>query len=533
MHVPRLTTTFLDRAVEYYDDCVGVIADDGTEYTYREFADRVNRLSHALADMGVEKGDRVATLSPNTHWDLEALFATQQLGAVFTPFNYRLVPDDYEYLLTDSGADVLLADYAFAENAEPVLDSVSTDHFVCYEADRADDARWRDYEELLADYPTHRPARPEMDEDDIAAINYTSGTTGDPKGVVRTHRTDVWNAVTHCHNMDIRDDDVYLWTLPMFHVHGWGNMYTITAMGGVHVCLREFTPERAFEKIRDHDVSYLCGAPTVLNMMREHYDENPDIETTGDNDVRLAMAGAAPPKATIEAVQEDLGWELNHFYGHTESGPCTTSTSPRRIAEQGEMQIKPTQGIPSLGLEMDVVDENGESVPWDGETIGEIVLRGDHIMDHYWNKPEETERAFNARREGWFHSGDLATRDSNGMISIKDRKKDIIVSGGENISSIEIEDAIYDHEAVVRAAVIPVPSQKWGETPKAFVVLKEDADLTEADLVEFVKERIASYKAPTQVEFVDQLPTTATGKVQKYELRQQEWKHEDRLVGEG
>jgi fatty-acyl-CoA synthase len=532
MNVPNVTPSFLDRADEYYSDVVGVVADDGTEYTYGELTERVNRLSNALAELGVEQGDRVAAISPNTHWYIETVFATQQLGAIVAPLNYRLVPDDYEYLLSDSGATVAIADYEYADLIADVREDVPTDAFVCYEADRAD-GEWLDYETLLAEHSPEQPERPDIAETDPAAINYTSGTTGDPKGVVRSHRTDFLNAVNHAYNAEFKDDGVYLWTLPMFHVHGWGALYMVTGTGGAHVCLRSFSAEKAFERIREYDVSYLSGAPTVLNRLLEHNRETEDLVSSGENPVTISTAGAPPPAATIEAVEDDFGWELFHFFGHTESGPYTTSHSPRRIAEKGRMQIKPKQGIPAMGNYMRVVDEHGEDVPRDDETMGEVILKGNLVFDRYWNKPEETEKAFNERVEGWFHSGDLGTVDENGFVTIKDRKKDVIISGGENISSIEIEDAIYDLDGVSKATVIPVPHDEWGETPKALIVLQPGADLTEEDVIAHCKSVLASYKAPTAVEFVEELPTTATGKVQKHVLRQREWDDEDRMIGGG
>jgi len=532
MNVPIVTPYFLDRANDYYADKTGVIAHDGTEYTYAELTERVNRLSNVLVDFGVGQGDRVAVLSPNTHWCIEAMFATQQLGGVFVPLNYRLTPADYEYLLDDCGAKVVIADYDYADKLSGLRENAPAEEFVAYKADRVE-GDWLDYDDLLSGASAEQPERPDIDEDDVASINYTSGTTGDPKGVVRTHRTDFFNAMTHAYNVGLRDDTVYLWTLPMFHVNGWGNMYTITGVGGTHVCQRAFDAEDVFRRVRDYDVSYISGAPTVLNMLLEYNEEHDDFETTGDNPVTISTAGAAPPQATISAVEDDLGWTIMHFYGHTESGPYTTSHSPTRIDEVGRMKIKPKQGMPSLGNRLRVVDEDGNDVPRDDETMGEIVMKGNLVFDRYWNKPEETEEAFHDRVDGWFHGGDLGTVDENGFITLKDRKKDIIVSGGENISSLEIEDTIYDMPEVAKATVIPVPHDEWGETPKVFIVLKEGAELTEDDVIQHCRDTLAHYKAPSQVEFVQSLPETATGKVQKHVLREQEWEDEDRLIGGG
>ncbi|SEW01128.1 long-chain-fatty-acid--CoA ligase [Natrinema salifodinae] len=539
------TTDFLDRAVDIYGDVTGIVAHDGTEYTYAEVNERVNRFAHALAERGVEQGDRVAVLAPNTHYFIEALYATNKLGAVFVPLNYRLTPGEYEYILDDCEAGTIVADYDYAGKAEAIRDEIPAETFVGYRADEID-GNWEDYETVLDGQPTEEPDRPEISEDDDASINYTSGTTGDPKGVVRTHRTEHWHALVLNQHMEIRDDDTYLWTLPMFHCNGWGHTYAITGTGGTHVCQRTFDAEGVFERVREYDVTFMCGAPTVLNNLIGHYEESAApsgqrseggetagaVETTGDRDVRIATAGSAPATATIETVEDEFGWRIIHIYGLTETAPIiTTSNSPRRLAARGR-ELKVKQGSETLCTDVRVVDEDGTDVPRDGETIGEIVVRGNQVMDRYLDKPDATEKAFSERLEGYFHTGDLATIDADGMVAIQDRKKDIIISGGENISSIEVEDVLYDHPDVLKAAVIPVPSEEWGETPKALVVPRRDANPAENDIVDFVGERLAGYKKPTSVDFVKDLPETATGKVQKYELREEYWGAEEHRVGQ-
>jgi fatty-acyl-CoA synthase len=308
-------------------------------------------------------------------------------------------------------------------------------------------------------------------------------------------------------------------------------------MGAKHVCARGVDVETVFEAIGEEDVSYLCAAPTVLNQLQNYYDAH-DPPTQGASEVRVATAGAAPPEATIRTVEDEFGWDIMHVYGATETGPLiTTSDFGRFIDDDSRFRVKKRQGIGYLGTEIRVVDEDGEDVPRDDSTIGEVVVRGNQVMDRYWNKPEETEAAFNDRVEGYYHMGDLATVDENGFISIRDRKKDIIISGGENISSIELEDTIFEHPAVAGVAVIPSPSEEWGETPKAFVVPAngdpEDPGVAAEDITAFTRERLASYKIVRRVEFVSELPTTATGKVQKYELRAREWEDEEDMVGKG
>jgi len=539
MHKPLLTTDFLDRAREYYGDEEAIVATTGERFTYEEFGERADGFSAALADRGIEKGDRVAVLDPNTHYHLEAAYGIMQLGAVHTPLNYRLVPDDFQYILSDAEVDAVYADYEYAEKIEAIRDDVPTETFITNDTD-AVDGDWESFDEIIEAAGTDYE-RPEMDEDDDITINYTSGTTGDPKGVVRTHRTEALHAYLVALHQELSDDDVYLWTLPMFHVNGWGHIFSVTGIGAKHVCTRGVDAEGIFDAVRTEDVSYLCGAPTVLTMLVDRYeDHDGEIETAGANDVRIATAGSAPPEAIIRAVEDDFGWYLKHVYGATETGPLITTSDARRFFEDGSnarFSVKKRQGIGYLGTEVRVVDEDGNDVPHDDETLGEVVVRGNQVMDRYWNKPEQTEEAFSDRVEGYYHMGDLATVDEDGMVAIRDRKKDIIISGGENISSIELEDTLYDHDAVADVAVIPAPSDEWGETPKAFVVpASGDPDnpgVTSEALRNFTRENLASYKVVRRVEFVEDLPTTATGKVQKYELREQEWEDEDQMVGQG
>ncbi|WP_262177787.1 long-chain-fatty-acid--CoA ligase [Haloarcula laminariae] len=536
MKKPLLVTDFLDRARRHYGDEEAVVATTGERYTYDELGARVDGFAAALSDRGIEKGDRVAVLDPNTHYHLEAAYGIMELGAVHTPLNYRLVPDDFEYILEDAGVDAIYADYEYAEKIEAVRDEVPTEVFVTNDASEVE-GDWEDFDELVEADGTFE--RPEMDEDDVITINYTSGTTGDPKGVMRTHRTESLHAQLVTIHHEITDDDNYLWTLPMFHVNGWGHIYAITGMGSKHVCTRGVDAEDIFRQIVQEDVSFLCCAPTVLNMLDEYYEEN-DVPTEGDNPMRVTAAGAAPPESIIRTVEETFGWHFRQLYGATETGPLIGTSATRRLIDEDSDErfaLKKRQGIAPLGTEIAVVDDDGNEVPWDDETIGEILVRGNQVMEGYWEKPEVTEKAFNEKREGWFHTSDLAVVNEKGMLAIQDREKDIIISGGENISSIELEDTLYEHDEVAEVAVVPAPSSQWGETPKAFVVPAsgdpEEPGTDGDELVSFTREHLATYKAVSEVEFVESLPTTATGKIQKYELRQREWDEEDRMVGEG
>lgn len=527
MNRPLLTTDYLDRAVEWYGNDVGVIAHDGTEYTYSELGERIDRLSNALRGWGVEQGDRVALLAPNSVHFIETLYATMQLGALFVPLNVRLQPEEYDYLIDDCDPTVVVADYAYADKLEQLKGDTETDitEWVAYKADRTD-GTWRDYETVIDECSPASPERPNLSEDDDATILYTSGTTGDPKGVVHTHRNQHYHALVHAHHVECTDDDTLLWTSPMFHINGWGHIYGLTGIGGTHVVLRQFDPATVFEKISRYNVSFLGGAPTVLNMLLDHAEDH-DVATSGDT-VRVETAASPPPKQTIKRTENELGWRIIHAYGLTETGPLiTTSNSARKIEAGNKYDIINRPGFATLNTEVRVVDENGENVPLDDETKGEVVVRGNQVLDRYWNKPEQTEAAFNDRVEGWFHTGDIATVNEEKLIRIVDRKKDVIISGGENISSIEVQDVLYNHPDVQIAAVIGVPHETWGETPKALIVEREGATLSEDALIEFTRSRLAHYKCPTSVEFRDSLPQTATGKVQKYELRQEYWQKMD------
>jgi fatty-acyl-CoA synthase len=537
MHQPLVVTEFLDRARTHYTDEEAVVATTGERFSYAEIGDRADRFSAVLQERGIDQGDRIAVLDPNTHYHLEAAYGIFQVGGIHTPLNYRLTPQDYEYILNDADVGAIFADHEYASKVEAVRDSIPTELFITDDP-AAVEGDWESFDGLL-ESSDGAYERPTLAEEDICTINYTSGTTGDPKGVCRTHRTETLHAYLTINHQQITDTDVYLWTLPMFHVNGWGHIYAITGCGGTHVCTRGIDAASIFETVRNERVSYMCAAPTVLNMLLDHYETEGGPIDDGQ-DVRVATAGSAPPEATMRTFEEEFGWYLMHVYGLTETGPLiTTSDAPKLFAsdERDRFTMMKRQGLGFLGTEVRVVDDDGQTIERDDSTIGEIVVRGNQVMERYWNKPEETEKAFNEKLPGWFHTGDLATLDRNGMVSIQDRKKDIIVSGGENISSIEVENALYDHDAVGSAAVIPAPSDSYGETVKAFVVPSsgdvDEPGVTPEELMAFTKDQLASYKRVRKLEFVDTLPTTATGKIQKFELRSREWEDRDGMVGQG
>jgi fatty-acyl-CoA synthase len=497
--------------------CAGreAVVDGESRFTYAEFFDRCDRASAAFASLGIRKGDRVASLAPNTHRHLELYYAVPQLGGVLVPLNYRLVADDFVYLANHSGSKVLCvhADYL------DVIDSVrermpGVEHFVALEGDKPG---WLRYEDLLA-RSDGRFDRPEIAEQDLLTINYTSGTTSRPKGVMITHRNAWTNSVGTLIHLPMTTADRYLWTLPMFHANGWTFTWTVTAAGATHVCLRHVDAPSVYARVRDERITMLCAAPTVLIAIAS----GPEAERRQlPRGVRVITAGAPPAPATIERVEGELGWTITQVYGLTETAPFISICEPlpehAALSHEDRARIKARQGVPLITSgELRVVDDDLRDVPADGKTLGEIVARGNVVMQGYFNDPEATEKAL---RGGWFHTGDAAVVHPDGYVEIRDRYKDVIISGGENISSIEVEGALLRHPAVLEVAVVGMPHERWGESPHAFVVLRPGQTATPEDMRTFARSVLAHFKVPTAYTFVEALPKTATGKIQKYVLR--------------
>jgi fatty-acyl-CoA synthase len=485
------------------------------QLTYEQFFDRCDRWSAALQGLGVRQGDRVATIAPNTHAQLESFYSVPQIGGVLVPINYRLTPDDFVYIVNHSGATVLCAHSDYLEAVDSVRDQMpGVRHFVAFEGS-ADG--WLDYEAAIAGA---RPAfgRPEIGERDLLTINYTSGTTARPKGVMITHRNAAINVIGTLLHLPVGIGERYLWTLPMFHANGWTYTWVVTAAAGTHVCLRKVDPATVFALIRDEHVGLMCAAPTVLISLAN---APADVRGAVPAGVRVVTAGAPPAAATIERLEGEFGWDITHVYGLTETAPFITVCAP--LPEHADLPpaeravVKARQGVELLTSgELRVVDSDGNEVPADGATLGEITVRGNVVMDGYYNDPEATKRAMG---DGWFHTGDAAVVHPDGYVEIRDRIKDVIISGGENISSVEVEGALLRHPAVAEVAIVGLPSEKWGETPHAFVVLLPGGTASEDELIGFVRDRLAHFKAPRGVTFVAELPKTATGKIQKFVLR--------------
>ncbi|GAA4754012.1 AMP-binding protein [Modestobacter marinus] len=511
MRVPLTTRDFLDRAELVYGDRLGVV-DEPTqpapslgELTYREVARRARAVQAGLDQLGIAEGERVAVVSHNSARLLELLYAVPSSGRVLVPINFRLQPDEVRYIVDHCGASVLLVD----PELEPMLSSVGARHrFTLGE----------EYDSgLLRPDAEPRPWA-EPDEDATATINYTSGTTARPKGVQITHRN-VWvNAVTFGMHMQVSDRDVYLHTLPMFHCNGWGLLYTAAGVGATQIALRKVDGAEILRRVDRHGVTLMAGAPAVWNAVLDAAADW-DGPVPGRDRVRIIVAGAPPPSRTVARVEEELGWEFNQIYGLTETSPLLTINRPRAeydgLDPQARAKALSRAGAPALGTRICTSES------------GEVLAQGNTVLAGYWENPQASADALDG---GWFHTGDGGTVDEHGVLTISDRKKDVIITGGENVSSIEVEDAVFSHPAVAEVAVIGVPDDRWGELVTALVVLAEGATASEAEIIAHCRTTLAGFKAPKRVEFRDAIPRTATGKIQKFKLRESFWSDAERQV---
>jgi acyl-CoA synthetase (AMP-forming)/AMP-acid ligase II len=522
MKVPLTVSDFLDRAELVYGERTAVVdepdqpAEGWGSLTWSELGARARAQAAGLDALGVGPGERVAVVSHNAARLYSSFWGVSSWGRVLVPINFRLNAEEISYIVEHSGASVLLVDPELDE----ALATVQAKHRFVIGADA---------DEALLRFDTEPEPWGEPDEDATATINYTSGTTARPKGVQLTHRN-VWiNATTFAMHMQVSDRDTYLHTLPMFHCNGWGMTYAMAGLGATNVVLRKVDGAEILRRIDQHGVTLMCGAPAVLAAVLDAATgwEGP---IPGSGTTRFVVAGAPPPTRTIERVETELGWELNQIYGLTETSPLLTINRPRAewdALTPGERAVKLSRaGSPSLGTKIRIDDQ------------GEILARSNTIMHGYWEQPDATADAIRAsaagsgdREHGWFHTGDGGTLDDEGYVTIADRKKDVIISGGENVSSIEVEDALFSHPAVAEVAVIGVPDERWGETVKALVVFADDQMATEAELIEHCRGRLAHYKCPTSIEVRDELARTATGKLQKFKLRSPYWEGRDRQVG--
>jgi len=526
MEVPLLVTDFLRRAVRLYPEKTAVV-DGANRYRYRELDERVNRLSNALLDLGLSRGDRVCILSPNSHFFLESFYATAQIGLVLVPLNYRLVAADHEYILNHAGVSAVLVDGEYTGVIDEIRDALPKVRHWIVAADQGEPPPgWQSWNALVESAGPEPPPRPEpgIGENELVSINYTSGTTSRPKGVMMTHRNCYLNAYNMIAHLGIAHDDVELWTLPMFHCNGWGGVYALTGMGGTHVILRAIDGERIFRLIAEEGVTFACMAPAVLRAVLDTPDKQRfEIRTRP----RFVVAGAPPPAAFIERLETELGWRFLQIYGLTETAPLLTVSQPDATTEREDWSRRARAGAAGIGVDLQILDEQGQPVPKDGKTVGEICARSNVVFAGYYEQPDQTDAVI---QDGYFHTGDLGVWDEFENVHVVDRKKDVIISGGENISSPEIEDCLYQHPAVLECAAIGVPDEKWGETPVALVVCRDGPQPAAEELIAFCRERLAHFKCPTRIRFVDELPRTATGKLQKFKLRETFWPSGDRRV---
>jgi fatty-acyl-CoA synthase len=519
MYVPRLVTRYLKRGIKLYGPKVCVV-DGDKRFTYKEFGDRVNRLSNALLIMGVMPGDRVAFLGPNDHRILESYYGVVQIGAILTCLNIRLAPEELLYILNHCGAKALFVDYEYTDLIIPILNKLETIQklVLITNGERPSGIDWPGYDSLLTAASPEVPPEPQMDENDVAEIFYTSGTTARPKGVMLTHRNLCANAHTYMTTLALTDSDAQLHTVPLFHVNGWGAPHALTAVGGKHVMVRQFRAETVFENIEREGVTICAMVPAMLNTLLNYPDYKKYKLTTWK---KLILGGAPVPEAFIKTASEKFGVDAHVVYGMTEASPIVTMATLKshlkELPRSKQYRLKAKTGIEVIGVEVRVVDKAGKDVNNDGVEVGEITVRGNNIMKGYWRDPEATSKVI---INGWLHTGDLATIDGDGYIDIVDRDKDMIITGGENVASAEIEMVFYSHPAVLECAVIGVPDQKWGEVPKALTVLKPKHKATAKDLLAYCATKLAKFKVPKSVEFLDSLPKTGTGKIQKNILRE-------------
>lgn len=508
MKVALTIVDHLRRAEQVYPDRIAVIdepeqpAESWGSITYRELARRARAQAAALDALGVPQGARVAVVSQNSARLLTAFFGVSGYGRVLVPINFRLVAAEVSYIVDHCGAEVLIID----PELEEALAEVKAKHKFIIGAES---------DKVLYKFDTE-PQPWEPDEDATATINYTSGTTARPKGVQLTHRSLWVNSAVFGWQLGINDRDVYLHTLPQFHVNGWGLVYSVTAMGGTHVILRKVDGPEILRRIEHHNITLLCGAPAVANTVLDAAATG--LPTSRDK-VRMVVAGAPPPTKTIERISTELGWEFIQIYGLTETSPLLTMNRMRSewdaLSSHDRASKLGAAGAPALGVQVTVDAE------------GEVLARGNTVMNGYWNQPEETGKAI---VDGWFHTGDGGSVGENNFITIADRKKDVIISGGENVSSIEVEDALFSHPDVAEVAVIGIPDEKWGELVLGLVVKSAGSSLTEDELIAYVKTKLAGYKCPKRIEFREELARTATGKLQKFKLRAPYWEGREKQI---
>jgi fatty-acyl-CoA synthase len=509
----------LEKALSLYADKEGVVCGD-KRFTYKAFAERVYRLSNFLRSLGVGKDDCVAVLHQNSHEFLETYFAAAQLGAVLNPLNVRLSSKELAFILKDAGASVLIASERFAESVEALMEEGKTVNQVVWTGDKKVSSPFSavQYEEALRGESPVAPPAPRISDDDLAHLYYTSGTTGRPKGVMLSHKNICTHALAAIAEFKLDDRDTWFHVAPLFHLADAWATFAITWVGGRHVTARDFDPPVILSTMARERVTITNMIPTMLNELVN----TPGVESHDFSSLRVLLSGGAPIAPEVaRRLMDTFQCDYIQTYGMTETSPYLTVSILKehmtRLPAEEQFALKAKTGRPFMGVLLKVVREDGTEVTQDDKEVGEIVVKGDSVTKGYWNRPEETEKTF---KDGWLFTGDMAVVDTEGYVNIVDRKKDMIITGGENIYSVEVENVLYAHPAIYEAAVIGVPDPKWGEAVKAVVVLKPGKSVTEQEIIQFCKENIARYKAPKSVDFISELPKTGSGKIFKKGLKE-------------
>jgi fatty-acyl-CoA synthase len=527
MFVPLTPLEFRQRAAELYGNKIGIV-DGEKRFTYSEYDQRINKFANALSYLGVGKGTVVSFIAYNSHQLLEAYYAVPQIQGVLNPINIRLNSNEIEYILNHAEAQILCFQQDFLPMVEEMRSRLAkVKAYIVIEAES--DVDWAlHYETLLENQsPQAEIDLDAIDENAVIELFYTSGTVGDPKGVAITNRSLYLHTLSAINGFQVTDEDALLHVVPLFHVNGWGTPQFLTAVGGKHVMLRKMDFGEVLRLIDEERITKILGVPAIFNGLLAH----PDLKKRDLSSLKEIIIGGAPsPYSLIESLEREIGCKAIVGYGLTETSPFGVIARPKPHLKADQTTRLKTQvktGLPIVGVRVRVVDESSQDIPHDEKTMGEIIFRSNIVMKEYLKDPQATSEAI---VDGWFHSGDMAVVDDEGYITIVDRKKDIIISGGENISSVEVEKVIFNHPAVFEAVVIGVPDEKWGEVAKAIIVLKPGAQATESEIINFVKEHLARYKAPKSIEFWKELPKGGTGKVLKREIRKPYWEGHEKAV---
>lgn len=524
MFVPLFVNQMIRRAEKIYFDKLAVV-DGEKRFNYQEYGERVNRLSNALLDFGIKPQEKVAILCYNTHQLLESYYGIPQIGAVLTTINIRFRPQEITYVLNDSKARILLFHKDFLPIIQEISPQLNVEKFIVIEGEG--EPGYMDYESFIASGSTTAPAEPSIKETDIAELFYTSGTTGNPKGVTLSHRGLVLHALGFLAHYHYDDSDVQLHAIPLFHVNGWGTPQFLTWVGGTHVMLRKFEPQAVLNHIQLFNVTRIFLVPTMINMLMKC----PEFNKYALSSLKLILIGGAPTiPEKVKEIEARFGCRAISAYGMTETSPVMLNSLPKshkHKTEEQRIEHQSKTGIEMIGVQIRVVGPDGNDIERDGAQVGEIICRANSALESYLDLPEETEKSIVG---GWFHTGDMAIIDKDYYITIVDRQKDVIISGGENIASVEVENIINSCPAVLESAVIGIPDENWGEVPKAYVVLKPNAALTEIELIAYCKEKIAGYKVPRLIDFVEDLPRSGTGKILKRKLREKYWTGKEKMV---